>query len=79
MEDIAAHQGVQFAYGDILIIKTGFLEWYEAASEREKLEAFEALNFAGVQQGSETERWLWDHRISAVAGDSVSWECKCNY
>ncbi|KIW77776.1 hypothetical protein Z517_07609 [Fonsecaea pedrosoi CBS 271.37] len=75
MKLIAEHQGVQFSHGDILIIRTGFLKWYREAPEQARSDAFDALRFAGVQQGTETQRWLWDSRFAAVAGDAVSWEC----
>ncbi|KAH0841224.1 hypothetical protein FOPE_06430 [Fonsecaea pedrosoi] len=75
MKSIAEHQGVQFSHGDTLIIRTGFLKWYREAPEQARSDAFDALRFAGVQQGTETQRWLWDSRFAAVAGDAVSWEC----
>lgn len=71
---IARHQGVVFLPGDILIIRTGFVLWYESATNEDKARVFASCTFAGVKQGADTERWLWNNRFSAVAGDAVSWE-----
>jgi kynurenine formamidase len=73
---MAAYQNVQFAVGDVLIIRTGFLDWYGDASEDQRATAFSQLSFTGVAQGDDTQRWLWNKRFAAVAGDSVSWERK---
>lgn len=76
---IAAHQRVEIKQGDILLIRTGFLKWYESSSPDERERAFAALNFAGVQQGDEVQRYLWNNRVAAVAGDAVSWERMYHY
>jgi hypothetical protein len=76
LEAIAKHQGVEFRHGDILIVRTGLVTWFRTSSEDEKARAFTELGLAGVKQGEETQRWLWDNRFSAVAGDGIGWECK---
>ncbi|KAH7000569.1 hypothetical protein EDB80DRAFT_811794 [Ilyonectria destructans] len=75
LKSIAEYQGLEFYFGDILIIRTGFLDWFESATVSAKADVFANITFSGVQQGEETERWLWDTGFSAVAGDAVSWEC----
>lgn len=71
---IARYQGVNFAPGDVLIVRTGFVPWYESATDEDKARVFSDCTFAGVKQGEETQRWLWNNRFSGVAGDAVSWE-----
>ncbi|KAF7555023.1 hypothetical protein G7Z17_g2519 [Cylindrodendrum hubeiense] len=71
LQSIAAYQGLEFHFGDILIIRTGFIAWFEAATAPDKAEVFAKISFSGVQQGEETERWLWDTGFSAVAGDAA--------
>jgi hypothetical protein len=75
LESIAQHQEVSFEPGDILIIRTGFVKWYESNCEETRTEVFRKLLFTGVEQGEHVERWLWNNAFSAVGGDSVSWEC----
>ncbi|KPM46380.1 hypothetical protein AK830_g168 [Neonectria ditissima] len=75
LQAIAAHQGLSFKPGDILIVRTGFCKWLQTATESDKAHVFSTLSFTGVKQGEDTEHWLWDNGFSAVAGDSVSWEC----
>ena len=51
------------------------MPWYENATEEDRDRALADLKLAGVQQGQDTQRWLWNNRFSAVAADSLTWEC----
>lgn len=74
LDAIAQYQGVVFSPGDILIVRTGFVPWYESASDDDRARVFSSCTFTGVKQGEQTQRWLWNNRFSGVAGDAVSWE-----
>jgi kynurenine formamidase len=67
--------------GDILILRTGWLRWFLALSDEEK-EALrgrlnpgeDGLDMPGLDPGTPTAAWLWDHRIAAVAADNPALE-----
>ncbi|KAL4929671.1 uncharacterized protein BDV17DRAFT_53640 [Aspergillus undulatus] len=62
--------------GDILFIRTGFTAAYNALTVEEEaaLAARPTPNFAGVQNGEDTLRWLWGNQFAAIASDSPSFE-----
>jgi kynurenine formamidase len=74
LEKVAKHQGITLRHGDILLIRTGFLKWYKGASVDKGTKAMDKLAFAGIKAGEDTERWLWNNRIAAVACDTVGLE-----
>jgi len=67
-------QGIEIEEGDILLIHTGWVAWYEALSHDERV-ALAALSvqFEYQMPGLETSRrsaaWLWDKGVAAVASD----------
>ncbi|OOF94320.1 hypothetical protein ASPCADRAFT_51435 [Aspergillus carbonarius ITEM 5010] len=62
--------------GDILFIRTGFTKAFNALTpqEEESLANRPAPSFAGIQNGEETLRWLWENQFAAVASDTPSFE-----
>jgi len=71
----AAAQGVRFAPGDILLLRTGWSRFYfeeMSTAERDAL----PMNIVspGFLQDEETLQWLWDHQFSLVASDNVAVE-----
>jgi hypothetical protein len=73
IEKAAAHQGVEFKPGDILIIRTGYTEILEAPTP-ETFAKFQAGTLSGVHGTADTARWVWNHRFAAVAGDAHGFE-----
>jgi len=77
-EEVAAcldRQDVSISDGDVLLIRTGWLGRFLAASsdaERDRL--FRARDYSGLSGGEDMWRFLWDHRVAAVASDSVTVE-----
>jgi kynurenine formamidase len=69
-------QGTELQGGDILLVRTGWIEWYEALGAEERAEYANMANFAcpGLVPGLDTARWLWDKHIAAVAADNPSCE-----
>jgi kynurenine formamidase len=58
--------------GDILLIRTGWMKWYEAqtaAKRRILSEAGIAFRAPGLEGEERTAEWLWDRQFSAVASD----------
>ncbi len=73
IEEIAKVQGVEFKPGDILLVRTGYTELLEAPTP-EDFAKFAAQTLSGVHGSEETARWVWNKRISAVAGDAHAFE-----
>ena len=71
----AAAQGVVLQLGDILVVRSGWIEWYltldQAARDAVATPPYAAV---GVAQGDDTLRLLWDTGIAAVVGDAIAWE-----
>ncbi|HEX2913662.1 MAG TPA: cyclase family protein [Chloroflexia bacterium] len=72
----ARDQGVHFQTGDILIVRSGWIEWYLSLSRQEREELARNLphQATGLAQGEETLRFLWDNHFAAVAGDMLAVE-----
>ncbi|PQE20371.1 cyclase protein [Rutstroemia sp. NJR-2017a BBW] len=75
IKTIAAEQGVEFRPADILIVRSGFVKWYNGAGEEERRKGVKnGHEFVGVRGDKEMVEWLWDNHFSAVAGDAIAWE-----
>lgn len=73
---IAEEEKVTFRPGDILLVRTGWIQWYEENGEASRLKYITNGNaWAGVEGCEETLEWLWNSHFAAVAGDSIGWEC----
>jgi len=75
IEAIAKEQGVTFKPADILIIRSGWVKWYNEANDEERIKgARDGHEFIGLAGNRESVEWLWDHHFSAVAGDAIAFE-----
>ncbi len=76
MQAAAEWQGVGFNPGDILLLRTGWIEWYSALNkeQRSNLSQPGALRACGLEQGEESLRFLWDNHFAAIASDNPSFE-----
>ncbi|MEI7924762.1 MAG: cyclase family protein [Chloroflexota bacterium] len=74
MEAIAAKQGVEIKPKDIILLRTGWMNWYlnskELGPERMDIRAPQP----GLDGSRETAEWMWDHRITFFAGDNIAAE-----
>lgn len=74
----AQAQGVTFQYGDILIIRTGWIDSYNNMSQPERVRLTQvplfAHDFVGVDQTEEMADFLHDNYFSAVASDTPAFE-----
>lgn len=81
IERIAAHHRIEIIEGDVLVIRTGWLEWY-LALDQPGLDALAAefdadrtaVGWPGLDASLATTAWLWDHQIAAVAADNATLE-----
>lgn len=73
--EAAKSQNISFQIGDILLFRTGWIEWYETL-DTEKRVALSSRPFmsCGLKQADETLRFLWDNHFAAVATDSPGFE-----
>jgi kynurenine formamidase len=76
LEAAAKEQGLTFQQGNILVVRSGLTKWYNNASDEEKYAWFSNPSKAavGVAPTLEAVAWVWDHHVSAVAGDTLAWE-----
>ncbi len=75
LERTAERQGVELGQGDVLLVRTGWLEAYERLGrpEREGLAALGRPGAPGLH-GDDVPAFLWDNRIAAVAADNPALE-----
>lgn len=75
VQDVLAAQGTHVEPGSILLLRFGWVEWYEAAdqSTRDRL-AEGSFATPGLLCEEETARWLWDNRFAAAAADCPALE-----
>ena len=76
-------QGGDIEIGDILFVRSGFVESYYAKGEKERhdlavrphqLGPEDGQRYAGVKQGEDMKDWLHDCYFAAVAGDAPAFE-----
>jgi Putative cyclase len=76
LQATADWQGVQFQTGDILIVRTGWVGWYNSLSEAQRVALAEqgALTVGGLEQSESSLRFLWDNHFAAIACDNPPFE-----
>ena len=78
IRDCAKAQGVEFQYGDILIIRSGWIDTYLKLSQEQREALGKVVNYAhefvGVEQTEAMVDFLHDNYFSAVAGDQPGFE-----
>lgn len=76
LEGTRAEQGTAMRPGDIVLIRFGWLRWYrDEATPQVRQNLHRALLHPGLEQSHDIVAWLWDNRISLVAGDNFALEC----
>ncbi|RDX47364.1 hypothetical protein OH76DRAFT_1405974 [Lentinus brumalis] len=73
--ECAKTQGTTFRPADILILRVGFMQRYNGATQEER----DGLSgkpetFAGIEQTEDMKRFLWDNHFAAIASDMPSLE-----
>jgi len=76
LEATAEAQGTDIKFGDILLVRSGYLSTQIQKTEDELSSLKDVMppTFGGVEQSEEMLRWIWEN-FSAVAGDQPSFEC----
>ena len=68
-------QSVSLRQGDILMLHTGWCEWFLALTTAEKHETRDSRRATGVAQSQEFIAWAWDNRLAVIAADTFAVEC----
>ena len=66
-------QGVTLEPGDVLLMHTGWIDWYRTLDAEARVDAV-SLGCPGIRPGRVTAAWLWNHHISAIAADNPAVE-----
>ncbi|KAF7554734.1 hypothetical protein G7Z17_g2713 [Cylindrodendrum hubeiense] len=75
LENIAKEQNVELRVGDILMVRTGWIKWYNEATPEERVQGCKVNhNYVGVEGTKESIEWLWNHHFSALVGDNIAFE-----
>ena len=72
LEAVRRAQGVELQPGDVLLLRSGWMEWYEHqdAGTREAVSRPGATRFPGLESTTAMAEYLWDHQLAAVAADN---------
>ena len=71
LEGARRAQGVEFEGGDILLVRTGWLEYYMnlPQSEKNKMGSMEGMTACGLSNARETVEWLWNNHVAMLGTD----------
>lgn len=76
LQAAADWQGLQFQVGDILLVRTGWVGWYESLNEAQRIALAQpdALKVSGLEQSEDSLRFLWDNHFAAIGCDNPPFE-----
>jgi kynurenine formamidase len=71
LQGALAAQKTTLKPGAILLVRTGWMEYYERASAEEKvaLAPFDKITSTGIEPSRELVAWLWNNRVAAIGTD----------
>ncbi|OBT81736.1 hypothetical protein VE02_08887 [Pseudogymnoascus sp. 03VT05] len=72
---ILAETKTEVHIGDILFLRTGFVQGYLALDQSEREAMKMERQWPGMMQSQTTAEWLWESQFSAVAADNPAFEC----
>ena len=70
----AAAQGTEIRTGDVLLMRTGWINWYSGLEADARRDLATNLKTPGLRPCRETVEMLWDLHVAAVAGDNPALE-----
>ncbi|KAI4734232.1 hypothetical protein E4T50_15221 [Aureobasidium sp. EXF-12298] len=77
IQQAAEEQGVEFRRGDILLVRSGLIKWYNDCEDHKSRDEYFVRpdkKGVGVAPDPETVAWVWNQGFAAVAGDALAWE-----
>jgi kynurenine formamidase len=77
VEAVRKSQGVELEPGDVLLLRFGWMAWYEQQDRatRERLSSG-PVRFPGLASTKAMAEYLWDHQLCAVASDNPALEAE---
>jgi kynurenine formamidase len=71
LEGTRAAQGVGFEPGDVLLIHTGWIDWYESLDTIKRMVVADTarMRLPGLECCEPMAEWLWNHHFCAVVSD----------
>ena len=75
IQEALAAQSLTPRPGDILMLHTGWCEWFLDLAPGEKQRIRDSRKATGVAQSREFLAWAWDSRFAVVAADNFAFEC----
>ena len=74
LDRVASATGLEVAPGDIVLIRTGWAEWYLGLDEAGRADVRGRGRYTGFAQSHDTLAWIWDHRVALVGSDTFAFE-----
>jgi kynurenine formamidase len=74
LESAAARAGVEVRRGDVLCVRTGWMEHYRAASPDQRARLADQRRWPGLAGSTEVAQRLWDWGIAALTADNPAVE-----
>jgi hypothetical protein len=81
LDAVAEWEGVSLRPGDIVVVRTGWVEWYMSLRPQRRAELVGTIGAAerplacpGLDSGRDTAAWLWNNQCAAVASDNFALE-----
>lgn len=75
MREMIREEKLEPRAGDLLLVRSGWIKWYEEHSPEEREKYVTNGNaWIGVDGCQEVVEWLWNSRFAAVASDSIGFE-----
>lgn len=68
-------QGMSVDQGDVLMVHTGWSEWFLGLTPEQKGHQRDAGKASGLVQSEELLDWAWDSGLSVLAADNFAVEC----
>ncbi|MDR6506710.1 cyclase family protein [Arthrobacter oryzae] len=75
IQDAIQAQSIRTRPGDILMLHTGWCEWFLALPTEQKQRTRDSRRATGIAQSLEFVAWAWDNRLSLLAADNFAFEC----
>ena len=69
-----ADQQVELRTGDIMLLRTGWTEFWLQASEAERAAVYQGMQSPGLEASPVMVAWIWDHHLAAIGADCFAVE-----
>lgn len=74
LEAARERAGVDYAVGDVLLLYTGFVEWYRQSPAATRKALPREMRAPGLAHSEEVCQYLWDAHVAAVGSDTFAVE-----